>query len=193
MYYCSEMYIFGVEEKPHIKWILPSWAFTKWWLSTVMTNRLLAIDNLKWIVHRNTILAKKILYVGLMVYISTPISLVFENVILGYINIHILQLFSLKSIYSYLLANIYWVHAICQVPWICSEQRIQREENLEKWIHRWFHLSYDLYFQIVSFTVSKYPFLFVFHMAVDILMMRILSVGTFWGQCLDPKEGMGPD
>ena len=41
--------------------------------------------------------------------------------------------------------------------------------------------------------MSKYPFLFVFHMAVDIMMMRILSVGTFCGKCLDPKEGMGPD
>lgn len=189
------MYFFGLEEKPLIQWILPSWALTKWWLSTVMTNVLLTIDNLKWIVHRSTILAKKILYVGLMEYVSTLISLVFENVIiLGYSNIHILLLFSLKSIYSYFLANIYWVHAICQVPWICSKQAIQREgKSREMWIHRWFQLPYNLHFQILSFTVSKYPFLFVFHMAVDIMMMRILSVGTFCGKCLDPKEGMGPD
>ena len=46
-----------------------------------------------------------------MAYVSTLISLVFENVVLGYINIRILQLFSLKSVYSYFLANIYWVHA----------------------------------------------------------------------------------
>lgn len=58
-------------------------------------------------------------------------------------------------------------------------------------IHRQFQLSYNRYVQILDFTVPKYPFLFAFHVSVDILMMIMLFEAHFFGQCLEPEEGWG--
>lgn len=115
------MYFFGLEEKPLIKSILPSWALTKWWLSTIIINILPTRDNLKLVVRSSTILAKKILYLGLMPYICILISSVFENVIFRYVNTQVVLQFIFKSIYSHIFKHIllssYYMRGTIGMQW----------------------------------------------------------------------------